>query len=157
MAVASTRSTARPVRASASAASEIVCFKALRAVPADEELNGLLPSRPARQAVTQEEASRAPVAQHIPVRPVGLMGRGGGHGLVSPAVPSALVNDLAVDDRGILGERHRRAAPGCRALGRDAEAFQIVLSGLGTTPERPPSSAFAVGFSGLALAPRRRR
>ena len=83
--------------------------------------------------------------------------RSGGHGLVSSAVRSALVNGLAVDDRGILGERHRRAAVGYRTRGRDAAAFQIVLSGIRTTPERPPRNAFAAGFSGLALARRRRR
>ncbi|MGH3067243.1 MAG: hypothetical protein ACRDMI_01495 [Streptosporangiaceae bacterium] len=55
---------------------------------------------------------------------------------VMAAVRSALVDDLAVDDRGILGERHRRAAAGHRTRGRDA---------------------FAAGFSGLALARRRRR
>ena len=98
-----------------------------------------------------------PVAQRIPVRPAGLMGRGGGPGLVSSAVRSALVNGLAVDDRGILGERHRRAALGYRTRGRDAATFQIVLSGIRTTPERPPRNAFAAGFSGVALARRRRR
>jgi hypothetical protein len=85
------------------------------------------------------------------------MGRGGGHGLVSSAARSALVNGLAVDDRGILGERHRRAAPGCRTRGRDAATYQIVLSGIRTTPERPPRTAFAGGFSGLTLARRWRR
>jgi hypothetical protein len=98
-----------------------------------------------------------PVAQRIPVRPAGLMGRGGGPGLIFSAVRSALVNDLAVDDRGILGERHRRAAPGYRARGRDAAGFQIVLSGIRTTPQRPPRNAFAADFSGAALARRRRR
>ena len=98
-----------------------------------------------------------PVAQRIPVRPVGLMGRGGGPGLVSSAVWAALVNGLAVDDRGILGERHRRAAFGCRTRGRDAAAFQVVLSGIRTTSQRPSRSAFAVGFTGLALARRRGR
>ena len=73
------------------------------------------------------------------------------------AVRSALVNGLAVDDRGILGECHRRAAPGYRTRGRDAPAFQIVLSGIRTTPEQPPRSAFAASFSGLALARRRGR
>jgi hypothetical protein len=85
------------------------------------------------------------------------MGRGGGHGLVSSAVRSALVNDLAVDDRGTLGERHRRAAAGYRPRGRDAATVQIVLSGFRTTPEWPPRNAFAAGFSGPALARRRRR
>ena len=85
------------------------------------------------------------------------MGRGGGHGLVSSAVRSALVDGLAVDDRGILGERHRRAAAGYRTRGRDAATFQIVLSGFHTTAEWPPRSAFAAGFSGLALARRWRR
>ena len=85
------------------------------------------------------------------------MGRGGGPGLVFSAVRSALVNDLAVDDRGILGERHRGAAPGYRARGRDAAGFQIVLSGIRTSPERPPRNAFAAGFTGLALARQRCR
>jgi hypothetical protein len=70
---------------------------------------------------------------------------------------SALVDDLTVDDRGILGERHRRVAPGYRPRGPDAATFQIVLSGIRTTPERPPGNAFAASFSGLALARRRRR
>jgi hypothetical protein len=85
------------------------------------------------------------------------MGRGGGHGLVSSAVRSALVDDRTVDDRGILGERHRRAALGYRTRGPDAATFQIVLSGIRTTPERPPRNAFAAGFGGVALARRRRR
>jgi len=67
------------------------------------------------------------------------------------------VNDLAVDDRGILGERHRRAPLGYRADGRDAATFQIVLSVIRTTPPRPPRDVFAAGFTGLALARRRGR
>jgi hypothetical protein len=63
-----------------------------------------------------------PVAQHIPVRPVGLTGRGG-HGLVSSDVRSALVDDLAVDDRGVLGERHRRADLGHRTRGREGGCY----------------------------------
>jgi hypothetical protein len=51
----------------------------------------------------------------------------------------------------------RRSASAVRTRGRDAPAFQIVLSGIRTTPERPPRSAFAAGFSGLALARRRGR
>ena len=31
-----------------------------------------------------------------------------------------VVNGLAVDDRGILGEHQRRAVPGCRTRGRNA-------------------------------------
>ena len=83
------------------------------------------------------------------------MGRGGRPGLVSWAVRSALVNGLAVDDRGILGERHRRAALGHRTCGRDAATFQIVLPGIRTSPQRPPRNAFAAGVTGLALARRR--
>jgi hypothetical protein len=82
------------------------------------------------------------------------MGRGGGHGLVSSAARSALVNGLAVDDRGILGERHRRAALGCRTRGRGAATYQIVLPGIRTTPGRPPRNAFAGGFSGPTPARR---
>ena len=98
-----------------------------------------------------------PAERRIPVRPAGLMGRGGGPGLVFSAVRSALVNDLAVDDRGILGERHRRAALGYRTRGRDAATFQIVPSGIRTTPQRPPRNAFAADFTGLALARHRCR
>jgi hypothetical protein len=36
-------------------------------------------------------------------------------------------------------------------------AFQIVLPGIRTLPERPPRNAFAAGFGGLALARRQRR
>ncbi len=68
---------------------------------------------------------------------------------------AALVNDLAVDDRGVPGERHRRAAPGYRIRGRDAATFPIALSGIRTTPQRPRRHALAAGFTGLAL-PRRR-
>jgi len=79
-------------------------------------------------------------------------------GWFSSAVRSALVNDLAVDVRGILGERHRRADLGYRTRGRDAATFQIVLSGIRTTPAaRSPRNAFAAGLRGLALARRRRR
>jgi hypothetical protein len=92
-----------------------------------------------------------PAERRIPVRPAGLMGRGGGPGLVFSAVRSALVNDLAVDDRGILGERHRQATLGYRTRGRDAATFRIVLSGIRTT-QRPPRNAFAAGFTGLAQA-----
>ena len=35
--------------------------------------------------------------------------------------------------------------------------FQIVLSGIRTTPQRPPRNAFAAGFTGLALARHRCR
>jgi len=81
----------------------------------------------------------------------------GQHGLVSSAVRSALVNGLAVDDRGILGVRDRRAAPGCRTRGRDAATLQIVLSGIRTSPERSARNAFAADFGDMALARRRRR
>ena len=58
------------------------------------------------------------------------------------------------------GLRHatcnRRAAPGYRTRGRDTAAFQIVLSGIRTTPQRPPHSAVAADFTGLALARRGR-
>ena len=47
---------------------------------------------------------------------------------------------------------NRRAAPGYRTRGRDTATFQIVLSGIRTTPQRPPHSAVAAGFTGLALA-----
>jgi len=47
-------------------------------------------------------------------------------------VRSVLVNGLAVDDRGIPGERHRRAALGDRIRGHDAATFQTVLSGIRT-------------------------
>jgi len=67
------------------------------------------------------------------------------------------VDDLAVDNLGILGEGHRLAALGYRTRTRDAATFQIVLSRIGTTAGRPPRSAFAVGFSALALALSRRR
>ncbi len=40
---------------------------------------------------------------------------------------------------------------------RPTPTFQIVLSGIRRTPERPPRNAYAIGFSGLALARRRRR
>jgi len=46
----------------------------------------------------------------------------------------------------IPGERHRRAASGYRTRGHDVATFQTVLG-----------NAFAAGFSGLALARRRRR
>jgi hypothetical protein len=75
---------------------------------------------------------------------------------LATAPGSALVDGLAVDDGGILGERHRRAAPGCRTRGRGAAAFQIVLPGIRTLPERAPRNAFAAGFGGVALARRRR-
>src|SRR5438552_1400278 len=68
------------------------------------------------------------------------MGCSGGHGLVSSAARSALVDGLAVDDRGILGERHRRAAVGYDTRSRGAAAFPLVLSGIRTTPERPPTT-----------------
>jgi len=84
------------------------------------------------------------------------MGRGG-HGQVSSAVRSALVNGLAADDRGILGGRHRRAAPGYRARGRDAATFRIAAPGIRTWPERAPRNAFTAGFSGGALGRRRGR
>ena len=117
-----------------------------------------LPDPRSRQGrIYREEASNVPVAQHIPVGPVGLMDRGGGRGLVSSAVRSALVNDLAGDDRGVLGERRRQAVPGCSTRGRDAAASRIALPGIRTALDKPPRSVFAVGFSGLALARRRCR
>jgi hypothetical protein len=53
--------------------------------------------------------------------------------------------------------RHRRAALGYRTSGNDAAAFRILLSGIHTTPGRPPGIAFAADFGGLMLARRRWR
>jgi hypothetical protein len=53
--------------------------------------------------------------------------------------------------------RHRRPALGYRTRGREAATIQMILSGIRTTPERPPRNAFVAGFGGLALAQRRGR
>jgi hypothetical protein len=49
------------------------------------------------------------------------------------------------------------AALGYRTRGRDAATFQIALSGICTTPKRPPHNGLAGDFSGQALTRRRRR
>jgi len=70
----------------------------------------------------------------------------------APALPPLRHATCNAGRETLLGERHRRAALGYRTRGRDTATFQIVLSGIRTTPQRPLRNAFAAGFTGLALA-----
>jgi len=58
---------------------------------------------------------------------------------------------------GEFGRRFLELLAGQRPAAQHAATFQIVLSGIRTTPQRPPHSAVAAGFTGLALARRRGR
>jgi hypothetical protein len=98
-------------------------------------------------AVSQEEASHVPVAQHIAVRPVGLIGRGSGHGLVSwpsdqrwsMTSPLTTVASLASAIAGHLSATAPAAATP-RLSRSSCPGFVRRRSGRPTTTSRPASA-----------------